>query len=87
MKAIALALVLVVGGSAAIAAELRTDKVSVADDKPINKKCPVSGKDADEKCTSKYKEHVVAFCCGNCKGKFDADPAKCIKNVKHEAAK
>jgi YHS domain-containing protein len=63
------------------AAELRKDSVAAAQDKPINKKCPVSNKDVDEKCTSKYKEHLVAFCCGNCKGKFDKDPEAYAKKL------
>ncbi len=44
--------------------------------KPVNTVCPVSGKDAKPSVTSKHKGKDVAFCCNNCKGKFDADPAK-----------
>ncbi len=44
--------------------------------KPVNTVCPVSGKDAKASVTSKHKGKDVAFCCNNCKGKFDADPAK-----------
>lgn len=54
----------------------------VADDKPINKKCPVSGKDVDPKQTSTYKDQVIGFCCGDCKGKFDKEPEKYIGKVK-----
>jgi YHS domain-containing protein len=49
--------------------------------KPINAKCPVSGKDIDLAKTSTYKGQLIAFCCDNCKGKFDADPAKFIGKV------
>lgn len=49
-------------------------KAKPAAAKPVNDKCPVSGADIDAAQTSAYRGHVVAFCCGNCKGKFDAAP-------------
>ena len=49
--------------------------------KAINAKCPLSGKDVDANATSVYKNQTIAFCCGNCKGKFDAEPAKFIGKV------
>lgn len=51
------------------------------DKKAINTKCPLSGKDVDASATSVYKSQTIAFCCGNCKGKFDAEPAKYIAKV------
>jgi len=42
--------------------------------KPINTKCPVSGKDVDLTKTSTHEGKLVAFCCGDCKAKFDQDP-------------
>jgi YHS domain-containing protein/uncharacterized membrane protein len=42
--------------------------------KPINAKCPVSGKDVDPAKTSIRDGKVLAFCCDNCKAKFDQDP-------------
>lgn len=43
-------------------------------EKDFNATCPVAGKPAIEKCTSKYaKDKNVYFCCGNCKKKFDKD--------------
>jgi YHS domain-containing protein/uncharacterized membrane protein len=42
--------------------------------KPINAKCPVSGKDVDPAKTSLHDGKVVAFCCDDCKAKFDQDP-------------
>lgn len=45
-----------------------------AEKKPINETCPVSGKPADPSFTSEIDGKVVAFCCNNCKAKFDADP-------------
>jgi YHS domain-containing protein/mono/diheme cytochrome c family protein/uncharacterized membrane protein len=44
--------------------------------KPVNAKCPVSGKDVDPKFTSTYEGRVVAFCCGDCKAAFDKEPQK-----------
>jgi YHS domain-containing protein len=49
--------------------------------KAINAKCPVSGKDIDATKTSEYKKQLIAFCCADCKGKFDAEPAKYIAKV------
>ena len=43
--------------------------------KPFNDACPVKGKAAKASQVVKFKK-VVAFCCGNCKKKFDANPAK-----------
>lgn len=36
-------------------------------------KCPISGKDADPKCTTKYEGKSYAFCCGKCCKKFVED--------------
>jgi YHS domain-containing protein len=49
---------------------------------PINKKCPLSGKDVDKEQTSTYQEQVIGFCCGGCKGKFDKEPEKFIGKCK-----
>jgi YHS domain-containing protein len=52
--------------------------VAVAQDKkPINAKCPVkTGEAAKADITSDYEGKTVGFCCGNCKGAFDKEPAK-----------
>ena len=42
--------------------------------KPVNDKCPVSGKDIDAAKTSAYEGKLVAFCCDKCKAEFDKDP-------------
>jgi len=44
----------------------------------LNDKCPISGKAIDKSKTSEVK---VAFCCNNCKGKFDKDPSACLGKV------
>jgi hypothetical protein len=49
--------------------------------KPINAKCPLSGKDIDATKTSVYKTQTIAFCCADCKAKFDAEPDKLIAKV------
>jgi len=45
---------------------------------PVNKKCPVSGKDIDEDHVVKY---AVSFCCEKCKAKFDADPISMAEKI------
>lgn len=41
----------------------------------LNSTCPVSGAAIDAAQTSDFEGSPVAFCCGKCKAKFDADPA------------
>ncbi|MDP6939040.1 MAG: c-type cytochrome domain-containing protein [Planctomycetota bacterium] len=51
------------------------EKLGIEAEKPkLNAQCPVSGKAVDVAVTSEYKARTVAFCCGNCKKAFDADP-------------
>jgi YHS domain-containing protein len=58
------------------------ETLSVADDKAINKKCPVDQKDVDGKTSFTYKEQVIGFCSAECKGKFEKEPEKYIGKVK-----
>jgi len=44
----------------------------------FNDKCPISGKEVNAEKTSDYK---VEFCCKNCKGKFDKEPAKYLEKA------
>ena len=84
MKAFALVLALAVVATASVRAEAKLDSkssLSLSEDKPINTKCPVALKDVKPDCTTKYKEFVVAFCCGNCKGKFEKDAEPYLKNL------
>ena len=37
-----------------------------------NEMCPISGKPVNPNVSSNYNGKVVHFCCGGCKGKFDA---------------
>ena len=64
-----------------IAAPTPAPAPAVAAAKAINAKCPVSGKDVDATKTSVYKTQTIGFCCADCKGKFDAEPAKFIGKV------
>jgi YHS domain-containing protein len=57
------------------------EKKPAAAGKAINAKCPLSGKDVNPEATSTYKNQVIAFCCNNCKGKFDKEPEKFIGKV------
>ena len=64
------------------------DKVeSKKDDKqakagePVNKKCPISGKPIDKGQVFVFKGQTVAFCCGNCKAKFEKEPQKFVAKV------
>jgi len=40
---------------------------------PVNKKCPVSGKDVDPAITAKHSV-VLGFCCEKCVAKYKKDP-------------
>ena len=55
---------------------------SKAADEPINKKCPITGKDVVAGRTSEYKKQTIGFCCMDCVNKFEGDPEKYIKKVK-----
>ena len=48
---------------------------------PVNKKCPISGKPIDKGQTFVFKGQTVAFCCGNCKAKFEKEPQKFVAKV------
>lgn len=50
---------------------------------PVNTKCAVNpGKDAKASVTVTHKGQEIAFCCNNCKAKFEADPEKYAANLK-----
>jgi len=46
--------------------------------KPINEKCPNNGKAINPEKTVSIE---VGFCCNNCKGKYDKDPAAYLEKV------
>jgi YHS domain-containing protein len=49
--------------------------------KPINTKCPVSGKDVDPAHVVVYQGKAVGLCCEKCEAKFTADPKAFIDKV------
>jgi YHS domain-containing protein len=44
-------------------------------------KCPVSGKDIDPEHFVEYQKEKVYFCCPNCPGAFEKDPAKFVAKL------
>ncbi len=65
---------------------LATAGAGFADDKPINTKCPKSGKECDGSKVASVKDGdktvMVNACCGKCKGAIEADPAKYVPAAK-----
>ena len=59
-----------------------TAAAAVSFDDPINKKCPLTGKDVNPTKTVEYEKQLIGFCCDDCKGKFESDPKKYIGKVK-----
>jgi YHS domain-containing protein len=49
---------------------------------PVNTTCPVGSRPARTDITSTYNGKEIAFCCNNCKKKFDAEPAKYAGKIK-----
>jgi YHS domain-containing protein len=78
-----LALALTLGAGVAISA----DAPAPAPGKPVNSKCPMSGKPVDAEKVVVYKGETIGFCCGNCLKKFEAEPQKHVKKVQRDAAK
>ena len=52
----------------------------------VNSKCPISGKAADGP-TATFKKATIGFCCGKCKGKFEAAPNAILAKVTPDNAK
>lgn len=69
----------------AVLASLSVMGIAEEKSKPINEKCPFSGKAVNPDATIDVK---VEFCCNNCKKKYDAEPTKFLDKVaKAEAGK
>ncbi|HZE97001.1 MAG TPA: hypothetical protein VE981_08235, partial [Planctomycetota bacterium] len=58
------------------------EEISLPVEDPINKKCPLTGKDIVAGRTVEYKKQLIGFCCADCVSKFEGDPEKYIKKVK-----
>ena len=54
----------------------------VADAKPVNAKCLVSGEDVDPRITEVYDGVTYGFCCKDCIKAFNKDPQKYISKLK-----
>jgi YHS domain-containing protein/uncharacterized membrane protein/mono/diheme cytochrome c family protein len=53
---------------------------------PVNTVCPVSGKPVDVAKTLVYERKTIAFCCDDCKGKFEKDPKAFLSKLSLSAA-
>src|SRR5688572_30356823 len=53
----------------------------IAED-PINKKCPITGKEVVAGKSVEYEKQLIGLCCQDCVGKFESDPKKFIGKVK-----
>lgn len=53
----------------------------------LNTKCPVSGEAVDANFTLEHDGQKIAFCCGNCRAKFRAEPGKFAANLPKGDAK
>jgi mono/diheme cytochrome c family protein len=49
--------------------------------KPVNAECPVTGKPVDGSSTLEHDGLLLAFCCGDCRAKFQKDPAPFAEKV------
>jgi YHS domain-containing protein len=54
----------------------------LADAKPINTKCIVSGEDVDPKVTEVYNGVTYGFCCQDCVKAFNKNPQKYLPAAK-----
>lgn len=55
---------------------IATNPALAAGSKPINDKCPVTGSPVNASKTVIYNGQLTAFCCDDCKAKFEKEPGK-----------
>jgi YHS domain-containing protein/mono/diheme cytochrome c family protein len=67
-------------------APLATNSVAAAS-AVLNTQCPVSGKPVDSAKTLTYNGKLVAFCCDDCKAKFEQDPKPFVAKLAPNAGK
>jgi YHS domain-containing protein len=69
---------------ARVSVELGTELASAAPTNatPVNSTCPVSGKPVDPTKTVLYEGQLIAFCCNDCKAKFEKDPKPFLAKLK-----
>jgi uncharacterized membrane protein/YHS domain-containing protein len=58
----------------AVTAAAATNAVAATNPAPVNASCPVSGKPVDLTKTVLHEGALIAFCCDDCKAKFQKDP-------------
>jgi YHS domain-containing protein len=63
-----------------------SQSASAGASKPINTKCPVSGKPVEGNNVLTHEGKTIGFCCGNCPKAFQKEPAKFAANIKADAA-
>lgn len=56
-------------------------ELAQAESEPINKTCPVSGEPIDPSKTVVHEGKTVAFCCDNCKAKFEENPQEFLSEL------
>jgi YHS domain-containing protein len=69
---------------AAPAAAAASSSASGSASKPLNSKCPVSGKDVVLPNVLTHDGKLVGFCCDKCPVQFKKDPAKYAANIKFD---
>jgi uncharacterized membrane protein len=66
--------------------EVGTPVTPMTNSAPINAQCPVSGKPVDPGKTVLHDGKVIAFCCDDCKEKFQRDPKALLSKLNVPAA-
>jgi len=61
--------------------EVGTPVTPITNSAPINAQCPVSGKAVDPGKTVFHDGKVIAFCCDDCKEKFQRDPKALLSKL------
>ena len=82
MKKLVMAGSLLVVAALALSAAYAAGDGKISFDDPINKKCPVTGKEIVSGKTVEYEKQLIGLCCQDCVGKFESDPKKYIGKVK-----
>ena len=82
MKKLVMAGSLLVVAAVALSAAYAAGDGKLSFDDPINKKCPITGKEIVSGKTVEYEKQLIGLCCQDCVGKFESDPKKYIGKVK-----
>jgi YHS domain-containing protein len=82
MKKLVMAGSLLVVAALALSAAYAAGDGKVSFEDPINKKCPITGKEIVSGRSVEYEKQLIGLCCQDCVGKFESDPKKYIGKVK-----